>query len=141
MIGFVALTPKAYSYLTDDNNAYKKDKGIQKCVIKRILKFNSYKDCLFNNKPILKSRQTLTSEAHKVYTKETNKIALRSNDDKRLQTFYMITSYPYGTNAGKVCKPELLGKYNWLNLMVIHMRIKQNIFQSSHTFQIIHTEY
>ena len=107
MIEYVSLRPKTYSYLTDDNNAHKKDKGIKKCVIKRILKFNGYKDCLFNNKPILKSRQGLTSETHKVYTKETNKIALSSNDDKRLQTFYRITSYP-----GKVCKTELLSKFN-----------------------------
>ena len=30
------------------------------------------------------------------------KIALSSNDDKRLQTFDKITTYPYGTNAFKV---------------------------------------
>ena len=29
------------------------------------------------------------------------------NDDKRLQTFDRMTSYPYGANAGKVCKTEL----------------------------------
>ena len=29
---------------------------------------------------------------------EINKIALSSNDDKRLQTFDKITSYPYGTS-------------------------------------------
>ena len=33
---------------------------------------------------------------------------LSGNDDKRLQTFDRITSYPYGTTAGKVCKTELL---------------------------------
>ena len=38
-------------------------------------------------------------------------MALRSNDDERLQNFDRITSYPYGTNAGKVCKAELLSKY------------------------------
>ena len=31
-----------------------------------------------------------------VYTGEVNKIALSSNDDKRLQTFDKITTYPYG---------------------------------------------
>ena len=29
---------------------------------------------------------------------EINKIALNSNDDKRLQTFDKITSFPYGTS-------------------------------------------
>ena len=36
--------------------------------------------------------------------KEINKIALSSNDDKRLQTCDTITSYPYGTSAAKVCE-------------------------------------
>ena len=39
---------------------------------------------------------------------EINKIALSSNDDKRLQTFDKITTYPYGTNAFKVCESEML---------------------------------
>ena len=37
---FVALRPKAYSYLTDDCKENKKAKGANKCVIKRIIKFN-----------------------------------------------------------------------------------------------------
>ena len=59
----------------------------KKCVIKRILKFDNFIDCLFKNEIILKSQQTFKSEAHCVYTKEINKIALNGNDDKRLQTF------------------------------------------------------
>ena len=43
------------------------------------------------------------SEAQNVNTEEINKIAPSSNDDKRLQTFDRITSYPYGTSAGKIC--------------------------------------
>ena len=37
---FVALRPKTYSYITDDDSIVKKAKGTKKCVIKRILKFN-----------------------------------------------------------------------------------------------------
>ena len=37
-------------------------------------------------------------------TEEVNKIALSSNDDKRLQTLDGIETYPYGTNAFKVCE-------------------------------------
>ena len=33
-----------------------------------------------------------------MYTEEVNKIALSSNNDKRLQTFDRITAYPYGTD-------------------------------------------
>ena len=32
-----------------------------------------------------------------MYTEEVNKIALSSDDDRRLQTFDRITIYPYGT--------------------------------------------
>ena len=49
--------------------------------------FENYTDCLFNNKIILKPQQRFKSDHHKVYTEEVNKIALSSNDDKRLQTF------------------------------------------------------
>ena len=67
---------------------------------------------MLKNEIILKSQQRFKSERHDVYTEEVNKIALSSNDNKRLQTFDRITSYPYGTNAGKVCKTELLSKVN-----------------------------
>ena len=40
----------------------------------------------------------------------TLKIVLSSNEDKRLQTFDIITTYPYGTNAFKVCKSEIVSK-------------------------------
>ena len=45
-----------------------------------------------------------------MYTEEVNKIALSSNDDKRIQTFDKVTTYPYGTNVFKVCKNEMLLK-------------------------------
>ena len=33
-----------------------------------------------------------------MYTEKVNKIALSSNDDKKLQTSDKITTYPYGTS-------------------------------------------
>ena len=80
----------------DDDSEAKKAKGTKKCVIKRMLKFNYYKNCLLNNKVVLKSQQRFKSEAHNFYTEEINKIALSSNDDKRLQTYDGITTYPRG---------------------------------------------
>ena len=77
-------------------------KGTKKWVIKRRLKFNDYKDCLLSNEIILKPKQRFKSERHEY---------LSSNDDKILQTFDRITSYPYRTSAGKVCKTEMLSKY------------------------------
>ena len=112
IIEFAVLRPKNYSYIMDDGNNDKKAKGTKKCVIQQILNFNDYKDCLFNNEMILKSQQRFKSDAHSVYTEGINKIALSSNHDKRLQTFDRITSYPCGTNAGKICKSELLEYVN-----------------------------
>ena len=95
----------------DDGNSDKKAKGTKKCEIKRMLTCNDYKDCLLNDEIILKSQQRVKSEAHNVCTEEINKIAQRSNDDKRLRTFDRITSYPYRTSAGKASQTELLSKY------------------------------
>ena len=63
---FVSLRPKTYSYLTDDDKNIKKPKRTKKCVIKRIIKFDDYKNCLFKNKVILKSQQRFKSN-HIVY--------------------------------------------------------------------------
>ena len=51
---FVALRTKTISCLIDDDNSDKNAKGTTKWVIKRILKFNGYKNYLFKNKIILK---------------------------------------------------------------------------------------
>ena len=81
---FVTLRPKTYSFLTDDGKEDKKAKGTKKCVIKKKIKFNDYKKCLFNSKLILKSQQRFIFKKHDVYTENINKIALSNNDDKRI---------------------------------------------------------
>ena len=80
----------------EDGSEHKKGKETKKCVIKNEVVFENYTDSLFNDKIILKSQQRFKSDHHRVYTEEVNKIALSSNDDKRLQTFDKITKYPYG---------------------------------------------
>ena len=40
------LRANTYSYLIDDGSEYKKAKGTKKCVIKRKLKLDDYKNCL-----------------------------------------------------------------------------------------------
>ena len=110
MTEVVALRPKAYAYLDEGGNEHKKSKGTKRSVIKQKLIFQNFKDCLFNNKTVYRSQERFKSYNHDVYTEEVNKIALSSNDDKRLQTFDRITTYPYGTNAFKVCESEMLLK-------------------------------
>ena len=79
--------------------------------MKRILKFNDYKNCLFKNEIILKSQQRFKSQARCVYTEEINKIVLSSKMKKKLQTFYRIRTNLYGSNDFKVCKSEMLSKF------------------------------
>ena len=81
---FVTLRPKTYSYLTDDGKEDKKAKGTKKCVIKRMIKFNDYKNCLFKDEVILKSQQRFISKKHYIYTENIKKIALSNIDDKRI---------------------------------------------------------
>ena len=110
MTEFVALRAKTYLYLDYDGKEEKKAKGTKKCVIKKKIKFGDCKMCLFNNNLVLRSQEVFNSEFHDVYILKLNKIALSSNDDKRLQTYDKSTTYPYGFSVGKVCKTELLNK-------------------------------
>ena len=111
MTKFCALRAKTYSFLIDEytdddyeknNILNKKAKGTKKCVIRREILFDNYVDSLFKNEVLRRSQQKFRSDHHKVYTEEVNKIALSSNDNnndnKRIQTFDKVTTYPYGTN-------------------------------------------
>ena len=93
---FVALRLKTYSYTTDEYIELKKAKGTKKCVVKKVLKFEDYKKCLFGNEIMLQSQQRFKSENYKVYTENIYKIALSSDDGKRIIASDRITSYPYG---------------------------------------------
>ena len=57
-----------------------------------------------------------------MYTEKVNKIALSSNDDKRIQPFDRVTTYPYSTNVFKVCENEMLLKKN----KVMRDQVKHN---------------
>ena len=62
---------------------------------------------MFNDEVIRKSQLRFKSDFHNVYTEKINKIALSSNDDKRIQTFDKISTYPYETSVFKVCENEM----------------------------------
>ena len=63
---FCALRAKSYTYLMDDDNEKKKAKEIKKCITKRRIMFESYKDSLFNDKTILQSQLGFKSDHHNV---------------------------------------------------------------------------
>ena len=99
------LRAKTYAFLLDGftDNDYsmrgiinKKAKGTKKCIIKNRITFNDYADVLLSDKNAKRSQFTFRSDNHNVYTEKINKIALSSNDDKRIQSNDKITMYPYG---------------------------------------------
>ena len=63
MTEFDNFMTKIYSYLTDDGSGDKKAKETKKYVIKRILKFDNYKNCLQDNKILLKSQQIFKKQS------------------------------------------------------------------------------
>ena len=71
---------------------------------------------MLNNTTILRPQLRFKNDLHNVYTEEVNKIALNSNDDKRLQTFDRVTTYPYGANAFKVCESEMMAAKKYSSL-------------------------
>ena len=105
MTEFCELRAKAYPHRLDDDTKTKKAKGTKKRIVKREITFKNYVDSLFNDKVIIRSQQRFRSDHHRV-----SKIELSSNDDKRMQTFDKVTTFPYRTNVFKVCESEILSK-------------------------------
>ena len=94
MIEFAELREKTYAYLMDNYTAHNKAKETKKCIMKRELTFKNFKDCLFNDKIILKTQQRFKSNYHNVYPEQIKKVVPSTNDDKRLRIFDKITTNP-----------------------------------------------
>ena len=76
--------------------------------------FENYTDSLLNNINAYRSQQRFKSYNNDVYIEEVDKTELSSNDDKRLQTYDKITTYPYGTNVFKICESEMLNNKRFI---------------------------
>ena len=96
MTEFITPASKVYAHLDDNNKEHKNVKGINKCVRDKVLRFNHYMDVLLLNKTIRCTQQRFKSDHHIATTEEVNKIALSRKDDKRIQSFDGITTYPIG---------------------------------------------
>ena len=53
---------------------------------------------------------------HNAFTKKTNKIALSSNDDERMQSIDLIETYTYETSKNLVSEKELTKSNNIIKL-------------------------
>ena len=84
MTKVVALRPKLYSYREIDGAEGKKCKGIEKCVVKKTLTFEDYKNCLLHPRDVYRSQLMFRSLNHEVDTIEVNKVALNRDDNKQI---------------------------------------------------------
>ena len=97
MTEFVTLRPKLYSYKKLDGSEDKKCNGIKKCIVKKTLMFEDYKNCLFDGfteyrghqvapdpRGVYRSQLMFRSISHEIFTLEVNKVALNKSDDKRI---------------------------------------------------------
>ena len=83
MTEFVTLRPKMYAHKTGSAES-KKCKGIKKCIVKKTISFEDYKNCLFSGETSYRPQLMFRSSKHKAKTLEINKLALSRNDDKRI---------------------------------------------------------
>ena len=93
---FVGLRSKLYSLTVQDDKEKKVCKGCKKCVINKDLKFQDYKNTLYEQKQVNRSMNLIKSRLHKVHTEKIDKIVLSSFDNKRYLLDDGVTSYAYG---------------------------------------------
>ena len=79
-----------------DGSEDKKCKGVTKNVTKRSIQFDKYRKCLFRRKEQHRKMSVIRSHCHDIYTEEINKIALSSDDDKRVIMAEGIQTLAYG---------------------------------------------
>jgi len=57
---------------------------VKKYVVNKEIALNDYKNCLFSGRQQLRPMNVIRSHHHEVFTEQVNKIALSSDDDKRI---------------------------------------------------------
>ena len=83
MTEFVTLRPKMYAYKMGSAES-KKHKGIKKCIVKKTISFDDYKNCLLSGETSYRSQLTFRSSKHEIRTLEVKKLALSRDDDKHI---------------------------------------------------------
>jgi hypothetical protein len=92
---FVGLRATLYSYKMSGEE-HKKCKGVKKNVVKKTITHDDYKDCLFTKREHMRQMNVIRSHLHDMYTEEVNKVALSSDDDKRLIMDDGVHTLAYG---------------------------------------------
>ena len=84
IVEFVGLRAKLYTYKMSHDTEDKKCKVVTKNATKRSIQFDGYRECLFSRKEQHRKMNVTRSHCHEIYTEESNKLAISSDDDKRV---------------------------------------------------------
>ena len=93
---FVGLRSKMYSYTKEDGKGGKTAKGVKKCVIKKNITHENYKETLFQQQQLHHKMKTIRSAKHRLYSYEINKTSLSCFDDKRYISDDGVHTLAYG---------------------------------------------
>lgn len=97
MTEFCGLRSKMYATLVEGGNGMKKSKGVKKCVVENTICFDDYVNCMYERSQIVRQQNTIKSHLHHLYSLRQSRIALSSNDNKRLiDPDDVSKTWPYG---------------------------------------------
>ena len=74
---------KMYSILTAAGADERKGKGVKKCIVKKHIRHNQYKNSLLQGKLFHHGMDMLRSHGHQIYGLHVNKVSLSPLDTKR----------------------------------------------------------
>ena len=109
---FVGLRSKLYSFKIEEKNAKhakreeKKCKGVKKSEVKRTINFKDYKDWLFTGNKQMRIMNVIRGHKHEVFSETINKVALCSEDDKRIiceDSVHTLAHGHYKAESGGRC--------------------------------------
>ena len=97
------MRAKLYSYKIIDGSEDNKCKGVTENVTNISIQFDDYRECLFSRKEQHRKMNFVRSHCHEIYAEDIKKIALSSDDDKRVIMADGIHTLDYGhTNLKKL---------------------------------------
>ena len=105
---YVGLRPKMYSILEAGGMNIKKAKGVKKCVVKKHIRHEQYKETLFGRQTFRHGMDVLRSEKHRIYGQRLNKISLSPFDSKRWIAENGVDTLAYGHKDARSALDALL---------------------------------
>ena len=102
---FVGLRAKMYSMVTKKGKDKKAGKGIKKSVLKKEVKHQDFKDCLFEKREFHHQMMGFRSHLHQVYTEKQTKKSLSPFDDKRYILSDGYTTRAHGHHQNGIVRP------------------------------------